>query len=67
MSIESLVFQVFYYGLAIQITVGRNTNGISNYSMNIVFLRNPIEQALEYVVKNHGSQIVTRSCQLFLS
>ena len=43
---ESLVSLVFYCGLAIQVTVGRNTEGISNHSMTVV-----MEQALEHVVK----------------
>ena len=46
MTIESLVSLVFDCGLAIQVTMARNTEGISNYSMTVV-----IEQELEQVVK----------------
>ena len=45
---------VFYSGWAIQVAVGRNTEGRDNYSMIVVipsrFSRNFDEQALEYIV-----------------
>ena len=49
-----LLSVVFYSGWAIQVAVGRNTEGRDNYSMIVVipsrFSRNFDEQALEYIV-----------------
>ena len=56
MPIESLVSVVFYRGLTMQVTVERDTEGRSNYSM-IAVNPNHIsktfnEQALQYVIDN---------------